>query len=260
MNDVQLTDRTRAYYDDLVGDLGEQYLHFRWHANPSQRSHYAQTQLAVRRIFRELGTANDLMEVGCGPGTWTDFCFDHARNVTLFDISEEMLRVVRAKYAPSGRADFVCGDFIANPLPRKEAFDVVFSARAVEYMSDKVAFARRCHEYLKPGGTVAVITKNPGWRDKQAELRCAEGQLHVDSGDDIQTGWISWGDFAEIFRAQGFTRVEAKPVVVGSYLPPLRNQAAIGLCNLAHRVIHARSMRRQWDPVVESYLITARRV
>lgn len=243
----ELNRETRQHYNDLIPALQGEYVAYRWHSGPVQRSHYRHTQEAISRAFQELGPVRKLLEVGPGPGTWTNLCLSNAQDVTLCDISREMLKQARGHFGEAVR--YVEGDFTADDTVVETEYDAIVSFRALEYMSDKGGFVRRVYEHLAPGGALMVITKNPGWRDKRS----------AGNAEDIHRDWISWTDLAQLVRGAGFTDVQAFPVAVGSYHRPFNNRLGVAVCDIWQRLILGRSMRKSWDGLVESYLITARK-
>jgi SAM-dependent methyltransferase len=66
----------------------------------------------------------DVVELACGPGTWTPQLLRYATSVTAVDSSPEMLALARERVSNDDRVDFVCGDlFTWRPARR---YDVVF--------------------------------------------------------------------------------------------------------------------------------------
>jgi ubiquinone/menaquinone biosynthesis C-methylase UbiE len=249
MTQQELTAATKQHYEDLIGELGEKYLFHRWGDHPVKRSHYRHTKRAIEAIFdKQVGQVDNLLEVGCGPGVWTDIMLQHAKKVTLFDISEEMLKVARNKYRTNANVKaFVQGDYIADANKLSEKFDVIFSARALEYMSDKKKMVTQSHELLKPGGSLIIITKNPEWHDKKREGDRREA--------GIQTDWIGWEKLAAYFRDAGFQQVSVYPVAQGSYHAPFNNRLGTLTCDLMAALRYRRGMCKSYNYLSESYLV-----
>lgn len=244
-----LTEATKQHYEDLVKQLGEKYFHHRWGDHPIKRSHYQHTKRAIETIFNaKINQVDDLLEVGCGPGVWTDLMLQHAKRVTLFDISHEMLKVAKRKYHNNPCIkDYIQGDYIETAPHLGHEYDVIFSARAIEYMSDKRRMIAQSYNRLKPGGALVIITKNPDWHDKKRE----KGQ----PGSAIQTDWISWKNLESLYRESGFSQVGVYPVALGSYYTPFNNWVGIFVCNTLSTLLRGREMRGQYNYLSESYLI-----
>ena len=67
--------------------------------------------------------AGDVLELACGPGTWTPQLLRHADRLTAVDASPEMLSIA-ASQVPAGQVEFVRADLFAWRPPRR--YDVVF--------------------------------------------------------------------------------------------------------------------------------------
>lgn len=253
MGNEELAALTRNHYESLIKDVGSAYTDYRWKSNPVQRSHYRHTRYAVDSLFIDNARRVDkLLEVGCGPGVWTDICLRHSNSVSLVDISEEMLRVAKAKYRNENRIeDYYCGDYIQTAPSLPVGFDIIFSARAIEYMSNKTIMVNESYRLLASGGLLAVITKNPMWKDKL--------QSSPQKTDGIQRDWIYWKDMAVMFRRAGFNHVFVRPVAIGSYFPPFNNWAGIMFCNSLHLAIRNNDMRESYDKMTESYMIVGKK-
>jgi len=257
MPGTSLTQKTREHYDRIGRDLGVSYEHERWFKGIVQKSHYNHTKKSIEWAIRDhVGSVKTCLEIGCGVGTWTDMflrCTDH---MSIVDISEELLDVVRGKYNNQPRIDYICCDFIEKDLPLHDSFDAIFSIRAIEYMSDKRMMAKRCYDYLRENGKVVIITKNPLWRDKIIDNRNKLINHHnEEQGNDIQTGWIPWKDLRSIFLECNFRDVRIYPVAMGSYYPPYNNLIGTKACDLIHGMVYKRHMRNLVNNLTESYLL-----
>lgn len=250
----ELNRRTREYYDSLIAGVGAEYLELRWGKHPLQRSHFRQTRRSVHRFFREVaGDGGNLLEVGCGPGTWTGICLQHADEVTVLDISAEMLRVTRERFRDDPRLRYVCADLEQVSVVENAPFDVIFSARALEYMQDKRTAVAKLRAALRPGGVVGIITKNPAWRDKVRARKAGE----VDDAA-IQVDWIHWRGLSSLLEGNGFADVRVRPVALGSYERPLNNRVGYAVAEALQWLTDGWRMRPLLDPLTESYLVTAR--
>jgi SAM-dependent methyltransferase len=76
--------------------------------------------IAALDVFRPTG---DVLELACGPGTWTPHLAGHADTVTAVDASPEMLRLAAARVADA-RVRFVEADVFSWQPDRR--YDVVF--------------------------------------------------------------------------------------------------------------------------------------
>lgn len=249
-----LNTRTRKYYDSLLSELTQEYVEYRWRNHPVQRLHYLQTQRTLRRALNRYVTPTGrILEVGCGPGTWSDDFLLHADELTLLDISREMVSEASARYRDDRRVSVVCGDFTSGPFGERTLFDAIVSIRAIEYMAPKARIAREVSRLLNPGGTLIVVTKNPAWRDAKEEAGFDEK-----SSDGIHRDWISRTALTRLLAEQGLDVVAVHPASMGSYEPPLANPVGRLACHVLHRLTMSSEMSPKWDSLTESYLLVAR--
>ncbi len=251
MSNSNLTEETREHYQNLIGDVGEKYFNDRWMSNPVAKAHYRQTVKAIRHAFTDLPDNLSTLEVGSGPGTWTGLCLEKAGSMKVFDISDEFLKVMKQKYKDESRMkSYVQGDFAEDITNLQgEAFDLIFSGRALEYMTDKSRVVSNCFDHLNDGGQLVIITKNPMWRDK----------LSSSETKGIHRAQIYWKDLESIFREQGFEDIKVYPAAMGSYLTPFNNKVGIWLSNLVFQLTYEKPMTKRVDSLSESYLISARK-
>ncbi|QWV91846.1 class I SAM-dependent methyltransferase [Geomonas oryzisoli] len=243
--DKTLSVATKSHYESLVGELGVGYLDYRWNNNPISRSHYRQTKASVDfALGRLAGTVERMLEIGCGPGTWTDLCLKRARQLTVVDISTEMLKVLAERF-PAAGIEARCGDFGSDDVAFERSFDVIFSVRALEYMDSKAAVIGKCARLLAPGGHLIIITKSPRWMDKKKE---------ESAGDVIQSGWIDWADLEGLYRDSGLDRVETFPVCLGSYYFPWSTHLGIKVCDLLQRNLYRKRIGGPFESFAESFM------
>ena len=113
-----------------------------------------------------------LLDAGCGTGSYTAFVAPHVGEVTLMDGSEEMLAVAQKKLAATSGAKVVDarqGELQALPFD-DESFDAVLTTQVLHHLespatggstSDWPQHAKVFAEYarvLRPGGTLIVNT------------------------------------------------------------------------------------------------------
>ena len=98
-----LNKRTRDHYNGLMRRVGAGYEDERWKAGPVQASHYRQTRRTIQKFLTSaVGRVPRMLEIGCGPGVWSRMCRAHASELTLMDISSEILRVARENLGDDG--------------------------------------------------------------------------------------------------------------------------------------------------------------
>ncbi len=147
-----------AYYRAAAGEFGDLKLPFPGGDELEQ---------ALER-FRPRG---DVLELACGPGTWTNRLLGHASTVTAVDSSPEMLSLAREK-AGEDRVRFVMADLFSW-LPDRR-YDVVFFGFFLSHVPRErfESFWSMIGESLSPSGRVFFV--DDGYRTAE-ELVEGEG-------------------------------------------------------------------------------------
>ncbi|MGH3348764.1 MAG: class I SAM-dependent methyltransferase [Nocardioides sp.] len=103
--------------------------------------------------FRPTG---DVLELACGPGTWTPQLLHHATTVTAVDASPEMLSIARERVADD-RVRFVLADLFEWRPDRR--YDVVFFGFWLSHVPLErfAAFWGLVGDSLVPGGRVFFV-------------------------------------------------------------------------------------------------------
>ena len=140
----------RKYWNKASKD----YNYNRWKKNRIVKFDYLWTRKA---LLERLDPREDesILEMGCGPGTWTGIVGKKARKLTAIDVSDEMVGLAR-KVAP-GAEFHVCDARRFRPGKR---FDSIFSVRVIEYVHNKDRFVNNAYSLLKDRGKIVMITKS----------------------------------------------------------------------------------------------------
>ncbi|MHC3474739.1 class I SAM-dependent methyltransferase [Streptomyces sp. 7R007] len=101
----------RAYYSAVAPDYLDQRLDFPGGAGPAE----------ALDAFRPTGS---VLELACGPGTWTPRLLRHAGDVTAVDASAHMLAIAASRVGDGARVRWVEADLFAWQPDRR--YDVVF--------------------------------------------------------------------------------------------------------------------------------------
>jgi SAM-dependent methyltransferase len=114
---------------------------------------------AVMRLVRPTGA--DIVDVGCGGGTYTRAWHDlGARTVTGVDFSEPILGSARQDHGELPGVDFRFGDAAATGLDIGCA-DVVFERALIHHVPDLSAVVAEAGRLLRPGGVVLLQDRTP---------------------------------------------------------------------------------------------------
>jgi SAM-dependent methyltransferase len=191
----------------------ETYTH--GHHESVLRSHRWRTAAnSAAYLLPHLRPGQDLLDVGCGPGTITvDFAgLVMPGRVVGIDAVEDPLPIARAAAADTGltNVSFQVGDVYALPFD-DASFDVVHAHQLLQHLADPVAALVEMGRVCRPGGIVAardVDTASIAWfpvgpvLDRWRELY---GQVARANGGEPDAGrrLLAWA------HAAGFTDVTA---------------------------------------------------
>ena len=106
----------------------------------------------LSRFEHHLG--EDVLEVGCGSGTFTVLMAARGHRVTGIDIDPSYVETAKQRVAKFSGCRVACGDATAADWP--ERFDTVVALDVVEHIEDDHAFLRRLARVLRPGGKLVV--------------------------------------------------------------------------------------------------------
>lgn len=236
----------KSFYDRTMPEkFGGDYESARWAANPLLRAQYKMLADALRRqVFPLVAPAARVLETGPGPGTWTKLLLEAnpSARYTLVDISHEMLSRARGALADQANIDFVESDLLA--YESAESYDFFFSSRAIEYMPDKTAAARKIASLLAPGASGAVITKMPkAFFDR---MKGRDSALHV--------GQIAPDDLVRLFEQAGLS-VERVRIATATF--PGFGSARLN--SLVYAILKYVPLFFPLSLFAESYLVTFRK-
>jgi 2-polyprenyl-3-methyl-5-hydroxy-6-metoxy-1,4-benzoquinol methylase len=104
------------------------------------------------------GTRKRLLDVGCGPGLLLDEARRRSYDVLGLELSESSLNHARGSLGLPVEATPLAG------FTDERGFDVIVLADVLEHLDDVLGGLDRCRALLAPGGTLCVVTPDPGSR------------------------------------------------------------------------------------------------
>lgn len=224
--------RTRLFMKDSHATVQEffdkdagRYSNSRWEGSSVATYDY---EITKQVLLNELALERDdrVLEIGCGPGTWTELIAPQVRSVTAVDIAAAMIGIAQ-KRVVSGHVTFWHGDFIQ--FDDQEAYDSVFCVRVLEYFSDKLQVIQRIATLLKPEGRLVLIAKStPTLLTLRRNVIEKALPKTFESKNGPPGQRISANALDQIMRDTGFSQVRYYPVVIrlpwfarGQYWLPL---------------------------------------
>ena len=101
-----------------------------------------------------VSAGKDVLDVACGTGVLIpDYLQREVASVTAIDISPEMARIAREKFA-SDKVEILCGDAEKTDFAR--LFDCIVVYNAFPHFPDPERLIARLAALLRPGGTLTV--------------------------------------------------------------------------------------------------------
>lgn len=148
---------------------------------------------SLRRELLSRAPFDDVLEIACGTGLWTQLLASSARCVTAVDVSPEMLERNRARVA-SNRVRYVQTDAFEWTPDRR--YGLVFFSFWLSHVPPERfrSFWRVVGDALAPDGTVVFIDS------RRNELATAVDQKLAPEGTHTLTRRLSDGKTFEIFK------------------------------------------------------------
>lgn len=131
------------------------YKDAQWTGSKIANFDYVQTKKALLRSLNPT-ESDEILEIGCGPGTWTSLIASRCSKLVAIDVSEKMIEKAK-EYIQNDNVAFINSDFMDHEF--KEKFDKIFSVRVFEYISNKRDFFRKACSLLNIGGELVIVTK-----------------------------------------------------------------------------------------------------
>ncbi|MHB1988537.1 MAG: class I SAM-dependent methyltransferase [Acidimicrobiales bacterium] len=145
--------RTAAQYDAMAGPYADYNA-----VNAANACYERPATIAL------LGDVSDkaVLEIGCGPGSLTEWMVERGAHVTAFDVSEEMVNLASARV--NGRATIFRAD-LHEPLSfaTDGQFDVVVASLVLHYLRDWEPVLTEMQRVLAREGRVIFSTHHPAW-------------------------------------------------------------------------------------------------
>ncbi len=171
---------------DNLDLLAEQIAYYRARAPEYERGLYAtaEAQALIGDVLQRVPAGQDVLELACGTGVWTERLAGRTRSLTAVDAAPEMIELASARVAGAD-VRFVHADVLSWRPPRR--YDVVFfgfwlSHIPAERFADFWALLEDC---LVDGGQVVFVDEhmsragNESWLAREvAQRTLTDGSTH----------------------------------------------------------------------------------
>jgi ubiquinone/menaquinone biosynthesis C-methylase UbiE len=138
-------DRARAYFDELAGKFGRQYVPGR-------------SWKGLAEAFLKILNYDVVADLGAGEGTLSQLLAQRAKKVIAVDNSQKMVEFGQqlAKEHKLPNLEYRLGD-IENPPIDASSVDLVIFSQALHHAEHPEKALSKAHEILQPGGTVVIL-------------------------------------------------------------------------------------------------------
>jgi len=138
-------DKTRAYFDELAGRFGRQYVPGR-------------SWKALAESLLMLLPPMVIADLGAGEGTFTQLLARRAKQVVAVDASPKMVEFASDLARKNGltNVEFRLGDLESPPIAESSC-DLVFLSQSLHHALHPVKAVAAAFRILKPGGRVIIL-------------------------------------------------------------------------------------------------------
>lgn len=125
---------------------------------------FMSTMYLIEKYFPKEG---DAIDIGCGPGRYSIELLKKGYNVTLFELSDEELKLAKRKIEEEGLKahDYICEDALNLHLLESEKYDVLLLMGPMYHVlneTDRVKILKEARRILKDDG-IALISYINSW-------------------------------------------------------------------------------------------------
>jgi SAM-dependent methyltransferase len=148
----------RTFFDSDA----DRYRHDRYPDDPAtceQLSYLVRRQYVLSMLAAGTRTAGRVLDVGCGPGVYTNELLDRRWKIWGTDLSPRMLVVAKDSVRNRPGAEFAVGKTTGLPFA-DASFDAVICIGVMAYVEDDDKTVAEIARVLKPGGCAVIQLAN----------------------------------------------------------------------------------------------------
>lgn len=156
IQEVEVVMESRGVFDTIPEDFDK------------YRPHYSPELFADLIRWGKIDGSKSVLELGPGTGQATDPILDTGCDYHCIELGKHLAAKMTEKYGKRGNFHIVNDDFITHDYGER-LFDVIYSARTIQWIPEEVAFAKT-FQLLKPGGILAMIHLFSDYKTPNPEL------------------------------------------------------------------------------------------
>ncbi len=101
-----------------------------------------------------------VLDVGCGPGVYSQWLAEHGAQVVAFDANQKMVRLARKRLGDRAQVRLAT---LEAPLDfaLDASFDIIVAPLVMDYVRDWAPVFREFHRILVPGGVLVFSMEHP---------------------------------------------------------------------------------------------------
>jgi ubiquinone/menaquinone biosynthesis C-methylase UbiE len=192
-------------------------------------------------LAQDVATVPDavVLDLGCGAGHASFAVAPHAASVIAYDLTAQMLAVVKREAASRKLRNITTVQGMAEELPFPDArFDIVITRTSAHHWHNVLAALRQARRVLKPGGRMLMIDTAGGDTPLlDTHLQAVEILRDPSHIRDYTTEeWLTLfreAGFTATFRKQWPLPIEFAPWIERMRTPPERVAAILSIWNTA---------------------------
>lgn len=191
-----MSNNIEKFWDSVSGT----YKFKQWEKDNISRFDFVLTKNAMIKFLKP-SKKDSILEIGCGPGKWTNILSEKCKKIVSVDISKKMIYEAKKYCKCRKNISFIHGDIME--LNFDEKFDKIISVRSLEYIKNKKALLNKAMSLLNKKGKIIIITKTtPCLWDLTKKV------------NQFWQSKISHRSLVKLCREIGFKNIVVKPVII----------------------------------------------
>ena len=167
----------------------------------------------IVKELNRLPELGELVELGCGPGTFSETIAPKATIMVATDLSDSLLEVAKKRIGDDPKVTIQKENCMATSF-QSETIDSVFMANLIHVVESPSTLLQECNRILRKGGTLVIVTftdyKMQLWEKIKMGLRFVKSW----GKPPAHTHSFSPEDLASMIRDAGFAIETSK--LIGS--------------------------------------------